>query len=99
MEKEKTQKKFNLTPFIFGLVFLLVLTQLAISHSLATRGERLRQLEVKARELQRENSILAEEINQAGSLSRIAQEAERLGLVKAGQVFHLTSQVPVALGR
>lgn len=99
MLKKKEAKKLILTPIIISLVVFLVFIQLVISHRLATRGERLRQLEIEAKQLEKENSILAEEINQAGSLSRITQEAKNLGFVRANQILHLTPQIPVALGR
>lgn len=97
MKKEKKTKKLGLTAIVIFLVGLLVAIQLIITHTLATNGEKLRKLELECREVERADSVLNEEINKIGSLSRINEEAEKLGLVKASQVMHLTSQVPVAL--
>lgn len=99
MSKKKEAKRLSLTPIIISLVLFLVFVQLVIAHRLATRGEQLRQLEIKARQLEEENSILVKEINQAGSLSRITQEAKNSGFVRANQILHLTPQIPVALGK
>lgn len=99
MSKRKEAQRLSLTPIIISLVVFLVFVQLMISHRLATRGEQLRQLEIKAKQLEQENLILAEEINQAGSLSRITQEARNLGFARANQILHLHPQIPVALGK
>ena len=82
---------------IVGLVIILSLTQLVISHNLATTGETVRQLELQADQLEEENATLTAEINKIGSLARITEEAQKLGLVKATQVLHLTPEIPVAL--
>lgn len=82
---------------IVGLVVILSLTQLVISHNLATTGEKVRQLELQADQLEEENATLTAEINKIGSLARITEEAQKLGLVKATRVLHLTPEIPVAL--
>ncbi|MCX6725802.1 MAG: hypothetical protein NT052_00590 [Candidatus Shapirobacteria bacterium] len=94
---KKPIKKPKLLILITILITGLSLTQLVISHSLATTGGKMRQLEEKASVLAEQNRVLAEEINQMGSLTRVASEAQKLGLIKANQIFHLSSQVPVAL--
>lgn len=82
---------------IVGLILVLAGFQLVISHGLATTGGKLRQWEEKTDLLEKENRILTEEINQMGSLARIANEAQKLGLVKSSKVLYLTPQIPVAL--
>lgn len=94
---KKTNKKPKLISLIIGLVLVLAGTQLVISHWLATTGGKLRQWEEKTEMLEQQNRVLTEEINQMGSLSRIASEAQRLGLVKADKVLYLAPQIPVAL--
>jgi len=83
--------------FIICVVIILSLVQLVISHNLATAGEEVRQLETKEAQLEQENSALTAEINKTASLSRIAERAKNLGLVKATTVLHLTPQIPFAL--
>ena len=90
--------KSKLSIIIIGMVVLVSLAQLAIAHNLATVGEKVRQLEIKANQLEQENVILAEEINKIGSLSKIAQKAEELDFIKATQVLYITPQLPVAFG-
>lgn len=89
----------KLLTIVIAIIVLLSLVQLTISHSLATDGEKARQLEIKVAQLEKQNRELTEKINSTGSLSKIAQEAEKLGLVKVTQVLHLTPEMPVALGR
>jgi len=97
MNKKKKKKGARLLIVINVLVLILAMCQLAVSHHLATLGGRLRQLEAKALQLERENRILMEEINNSGSLSEISLKAEKLGFVRTTAVLHLTPQLPVAL--
>lgn len=97
MLKEKLAKKPTLLSGVIFLVVVLALAQLVISYNLATQGEKVRQLELEILELKQENFLLTEKISRAGSLSRITQEAKKLGMVRATQVLSLTPQVPVAL--
>lgn len=94
---KKIVKKPKLLILITILITGLSLTQLVISHGLATTGGKMRQLEEKASALTEQNRILTEEINQMGSLTHVASEAQKLGLIEANQIFHLSPQVPVAL--
>lgn len=98
MSHKRKNKNHKLTFVVFGLVLLLCLIQLFISHRLAVAGEEVKKLEIKAAQIEKENVFLEEEISSMGSLSRIYQEAERLGFVRTSSVLYLTSQIPVALG-
>jgi len=95
--KKNIIKKPKLIYLITGLILILAGFQLVITHSLANTGGKLRQWEEKTDLLEQKNRILTEEINHLGSLSRIASEAQKLGLVKNSKVFYLTPQIPVAL--
>lgn len=97
-KKTKKTKKEKLTSLILGLVLVLCLIQLFISHRLATAGEKVKEFEVRAGQIKEENNLLEEEISQMGALSRVSQEAEKLGLVRTSNILYLTSQIPVALG-
>jgi len=93
----KTYKKPKLIVLITCIVVGLSLVQLTISHKLATLGGRMSQLEEKQEYLVKENKKMNEEINQMGSLSLVSLKAQKMGLVKAKKVLHLTPQIPVAL--
>lgn len=96
MKKRKNQRPKLL--FIIGfLVLLLALTQLVVSHYLATLGGKVRQYERQIAQFEQEKKILEEEISKIGSLSRISSGAERLGFARSTQVVHLTPQIPMAL--
>lgn len=97
--KNQKSRSIKLIWLIFSLIFLLFLAQLVVSHRLATAGETVKRLEVEAKELSEENTLLKEEIGRMGSLSRISSEAAKLGLSRSSQVLHLTPQIPVALGK
>jgi len=97
-QKIKIQKH-QLTFIVITLVLILSLVQLLISHRLATTGEVVKKLEIRASQVEKENAFLEEEISQKGSLSEVSQKAEQLGLVRTSSILYLTSQIPVALGR
>jgi len=90
-------KRINLPILITVLVLGLTLVQLVITHRLATAGETVRELEIKASRLEEKNELARQEINQLGSLRRIFQEAEKLGFVRQNKLLHLTPEVPVAM--
>lgn len=91
--------KPKLLAIIVVTILSLSLIQLVISHNLATSGEEVRSLEAEISFLERENNKLSAEINKIASLSRIATEAEKMGLTKATHVLHLTPEIPVAMNR
>jgi len=97
MKKTIKTKKPKLLILVTAITLGLALAQLIITYGLSTTGGRMRQLESKAETLAQQNRVLTEEINQMGSLTRISQQAQSLGLVKANQVLYLAPQVPVAL--
>lgn len=90
-------KKISLPILIIILVLGLALVQLVITHRLATAGETVREIEIKASRIEDKNGLLRQEINQLGSLKRIAQEAEKLGFVPNRNLLHLTPEIPVAM--
>lgn len=98
MNKEKKGKNHRLTFVIVGLVLILCLIQLFISHRLATTGEVVKEFEIKTSKIEKENALLREEITQIGSLTAVSQKAEQLSLVRTSSILYLTSQIPVALG-
>lgn len=89
--------KPKLLAIIIFIILSLSLIQLVISHRLATSGEQVRLLETEISSLEKENNKLSAEINQIASLSRIASEAEKMGLIKATIVLRLTPEIPVAM--
>ena len=97
MKKNSKNKKPILLIFVILLICFLSLGQLAVSHYLATMGEKLSLLEARADQLEKENQVLEEEIKTSGSLSKISTRAQEFGFVKTTAVLHLTPQIPVAL--
>lgn len=99
MNQVKKEKKHSLTTIVAVLVIFLALVQLFISHRLAIVGETVRESEILATQLQRENIIVEEEISQIGSLSKLSLRAGELGFVRTSEVLYLTPHVPVAMNR
>jgi hypothetical protein len=97
MSPKKKAKKLSLTHLVVVLVVALALIQLLISHRLATDGEMVKQLEAKATRIEKENVLLEEKLYQQASLINVAHRAKELGLSKTSDVWHLSSQIPVAL--
>lgn len=98
MSPKKKKKKNKLICLIVGLVLLLAGFQLVITQRLAAAGEKVKQLEARAIQVESANLLLEEEIAQTGSLTLLIQKAQKLGFVRTSQVIHLTPQLPVALG-
>lgn len=92
------RKNYRLTFVVMGLVLILSLIQLFISHRLASAGGIVKNFEIKADRIERENAFLEEEISKMGSLSEVSQKAQNLGLTRTSSILYLTSQIPVALG-
>lgn len=96
--KEKSRSGiFKLKRSMAVLVILLAVTELFISHRLATAGEAVRELEKRAESLEKENQIIKEEVALSGSLIGLPARAEKLGLIKADRIVSYTSEIPVAL--
>jgi hypothetical protein len=96
MTPAKKKKKINLVTLVVVIAFFLGLVQLLIANRLAAAGGSVRQLEVKAQQLEEENRLLEEEISRLGSLTAVSERAEALGFEKTTAVVYLTSPVPVA---
>jgi len=90
-------KRMSLPILITVLVFGLALVQLVVTHQLSNAGESIKELEIKALRIGDKNEVVRQEINQLGSLRRISQEAEKLGLIQSQSFFHLTPEIPVAM--
>ena len=90
-------KRTKLLIIIGGLVLVLTAVELIVCYRLAAAGEEVRRWENRSAELEQQNRILTTEISQTGSLAKISSQAQDLGFVRSTQVWHLTSQIPVAL--
>jgi len=99
MNTKSKKKNKGLILLVILITIILSLIQLTISHRLASAGEKVKQLELTALELEQKNITLEKEINQMGSLATVSSKAEALGLTKVQKVSFVASQVPVALGK
>lgn len=86
------------------LVMILTGLNLAVSHALATDGERLAKLGGQSRQIQEEADGLRRDITEAQSVSSILFRAENLGFTglakqKVISFQHLADSVNVRLGQ
>lgn len=79
------------------LIILLALVQVVFSNHLATFGVKIREYQERQEQLLTQKGRLEQEIVSLSSLSRIASESAKLGLVKASSIVHLDEEIPVAL--
>lgn len=96
-KKTKNKKTRKLLITVFVLVFILTIAKLLLANVLATTGNEVGKLEAEALTLKEERQLLEEELSKLKTLSKIAQEAEKLGFKKANSVVFLQEQVSVAL--
>lgn len=82
---------------IVGLVLVLAVMKIFLTATLATTGVDLDQMRKEAKGMEEQNLLLKEEIVSLSALSRISQEATKLGLRKSGNIVSLTLEVPLAM--
>ena len=82
---------------IVGLVLVLAVMKIFLTATLATTGVDLDQMRKEAKGMEEQNLLLKEEIASLSALSRISQEATKLGLRKSGNIVGLTLEVPLAM--
>jgi cell division protein FtsL len=97
----KTKKRFALNgkKLIAALILLLVVlagSQLALSNYLSTKGQRVWEIDQKAKSLEEESSSLRMEIAQNSSLKSIAQKALAVGLSRTNNFVYLKDRSPLA---
>lgn len=87
--------------FFIILLFItacLASVQLCLSHYLATAGKKLYHLETESAQCQTANDARREEIEEAGSLEKIAQRAVALGMTRTENFLSFSQDTTVALG-
>lgn len=89
--KHKFKAVFSLIIAVnIGLVFL----QLFFANNLATEGKTLKKVQVEAEKIKSENDKLKEQIVILSSLSKIEEEAVKLGMIKVSSLeFILSTEV------
>ncbi len=94
----KKIKTLNLSLKITGsLIVVLGLLNLIGSNLLATKGHQLETLTTQTIALEKENTILNNQISQYSSLSYVQSQAEALGFEEINKPIALTPPAPVAL--
>ena len=81
VKKEKEKKvKTGSRKFIAGIFFVLVIVQVVLANSSATRGRGINQLTAERERLQAEISSLENEVARTSSLATIQEKAKELGM-------------------
>lgn len=86
----------NILKIIAFLVIVLAGFQLFVSHRLGTSGQRLREIEQRGIELEKENRLLRADLARQASLAQIEEKARALGLTEANLVFDITLKPALA---
>ena len=86
----------NILKIVAFLVIILAGFQLFVSHRLGTSGQRLREIEQRGIELEKENRLLRASLAHQASLAQIEEKARELGLEDANLVFDLTFEPALA---
>lgn len=92
--KTKTHRWSYLIIVIFGL---LLVGQVVVSNSLATKGYEITQVEREIYELRAENNLFEEQIASSSSLLTVRQKSEKLGFTKTAKPVFLTTEAQVAV--
>jgi cell division protein FtsL len=87
-------KSLLITTFI--LITLLGATQLVLANEMSSEGQKIRELEEQKILLEDEIQILEKEVAALGSLTRIQEEAEGMGLVRNSRAFEYLSPPKLA---
>ena len=74
---------------IYGVVFLMLATQVFLSIQVASRGSRMFILEKKGDEFSDKNKKLTSEIVSSSSLSQIEELSSGLGFIKPNKIVYL----------
>lgn len=90
----RKRKNFFLIWFLAGF---LVLVNLVVSNRMSVEGEAVKKMEREISLLQKEKTVLEQEIAAAGSLLKLKPRAEELGFVSSPEVIYLRTEVPVAM--
>lgn len=84
-------------PFV---ILMLVVTRIVVANTLATSGEKLRQIDIKIANIQEENELLSQEVASLSALVALEARAKELGFVEPTKQQVMTivqDQFPFAL--
>lgn len=101
MNHQRRRVKVNLKVLnliIFSLVAIIGLAYLIEVNSLATKGYRIGELEVKIDQLQQESKDLELQVLELQSIESVKNKVSQLNMVSGGKVEYLISS-PVAIAR
>ena len=91
------KKPLLLIIFIVAIIVGLAVTQVVISNKLSTAGIELENLQTKAAQYKKENTLLEEKVLEASSLRNLYKKAKTLGFVQAKSQIFLSNPLPLAL--
>lgn len=104
VQKQKIDQPKKISPktvvaLIVGIIVFLGLAQIIVANRLATQGELLRQYQIETERIIEESQRIENEIVKLSSLSHIASQSARLGLMKSPRVVYLPGSLPIAQER
>ncbi|MFC1654056.1 hypothetical protein ACFL1M_04380 [Patescibacteria group bacterium] len=96
MKKNKKTNKRKILLSMFLVVVGLSIINIISSATLSSKGEKLRELELQARELRHENQLLEQKIVGQRSLTKLEAKAKNYGFVEKPKMIMLSEDASVA---
>lgn len=80
----------------FGILGIVICSQLVLTSLLADKGEEVARFEARASSLARENENLRREVSNQTSLANVSKQAESLGLIRTSSIIYIDLSSSVA---
>jgi hypothetical protein len=91
------KRAYSLMIFLLGLVILLSIGKAILQNTLSTSGIFVSEAQREVNFYKTQNAILSEELLTASSLTKIAEEASKVGFVSGNNQFVLKTSNPLSL--
>ena len=82
--------------FMLTLIAGLTLAQIGVANQVSTTGAELATLQNKVVDIQRENSVIQEQILEASSFTNLSEKADKLAFVPSSSQVVLNPALPLA---
>jgi len=90
-------KNRSLLKLMIPILIILGVRQILVCSYLANKGQQLKEIEKTVLALEKENRVLAKDVAQVVSLSKLKTQASERGFVTDPEILDLSSLPPVAL--
>ncbi len=91
------KKPYALLIFLFILVVILSVVRISLVNRISTTGTDLVAIDVKTKELKKENKLLKEKYLEAASYTTIMKKASTMGFVPSKEHLNMAAPLPLAI--